>query len=64
MNKEQAETLKGNKLLGTFITDDLKWDENTTEIVREKNQDNTTAFQNSKHERNLIKFSCINFDIQ
>ena len=34
LNNENIETVKAAKLLGTVITDDLKWDKNTTEIVK------------------------------
>ena len=34
LNNENIETVKDAKLLGTVITDDLKWDKNTTEIVK------------------------------
>ena len=34
---EKIEVLKSTKLLGTIISDDLKWDSNTKEIVRKAN---------------------------
>ena len=34
VNQEPIEIVKETKLLGTYITDDLKWDRNTEEIVK------------------------------
>ena len=34
VNQEPIEVVKETKLLGTYITDDLKWDRNTEEIVK------------------------------
>ena len=37
LNNHDIETLKKTKLLGTIITDDLRWEENTKNIVRKAN---------------------------
>ena len=37
LSGENIERLQNTKLLGTFITEDLKWDLNTKEIVRKAN---------------------------
>ena len=34
VNDKNIEIVKEAKLLGTYITDDLKWDKNTSEIVK------------------------------
>ena len=34
MNGENIQTVEKTKLLGTVITDNLKWDENTKEIIK------------------------------
>ena len=34
VNGENIEMVKETKLLGTYLTDDLKWDKNTSEIVK------------------------------
>ena len=34
VNDQPIEIVKETKLLGTFLTDDLKWDKNTSEIVK------------------------------
>ena len=34
LNHEKVETLTSTKLLGTIISDDLRWDLNTTNIVK------------------------------
>ena len=34
VNNQPIEIVKETKLLGTFLTDDLKWDKNTSEIVK------------------------------
>ena len=34
VNQEPIEIVKETKLLGTYITDDLKWNRNTEEIVK------------------------------
>ena len=36
VDNENIEVVKETKLLGTYITDDLKWDKNTAEIVKKK----------------------------
>ena len=38
VNGENVELVKKTKLLGTIITDDLKWDENTSEIGKKSYQ--------------------------
>ena len=35
---EKLETVKETMLLGTYITDDLKWDKNTEYLVKKANQ--------------------------
>ena len=37
LNNHDIETLEKTKLLGTIITDDLRWEENTKNIVRKAN---------------------------
>ena len=37
VNNEKIDVIEKTKLLGTIITDDLKWDSNTAEIVRKAN---------------------------
>ena len=37
LNNHDIETLKKTKLLGTIIIDDLRWEENTKNIVRKAN---------------------------
>ena len=34
VENENIEIVKEVKLLGTYITDDLKWNKNTTELVK------------------------------
>ena len=34
VNNKKIEIVKETKLLGTYITDDLKWDKNTSEITK------------------------------
>ena len=36
LENENIETVKEAKLLGTIITDDLKWNKNTAAIVKKK----------------------------
>ena len=38
VNEEKIEVVKDTKLLGTILTDDLKWDKNTKEIVKKSYQ--------------------------
>ena len=38
LNNESIETVSETKLLGTIITDDLKWNRNTNNIVKETNK--------------------------
>ena len=38
VNDEDIELMKETKLLGTIITEDLKWDKNTKEIVKKSYQ--------------------------
>ena len=38
VDNENIEVVKETKLLGTYITDDLKWDKNTAEIVKKANK--------------------------
>ena len=38
MNNKNIEVVKETKLLGTYITDDLKWNKNTSEIVKKANK--------------------------
>ena len=38
LRSETIETMKETKLLGTIITDDLKWNKNTENIVKESNK--------------------------
>ena len=38
VNDKKIEIVKETKLLGTHITDDLKWDKNTSEIVKKANR--------------------------
>ena len=38
VNNEKIEIVKETKLLGTYITNDLKWNRNTAEIVKRANQ--------------------------
>ena len=37
LNNANLEIVKKTKLLGVILTDDLKWDENTNELVRKAN---------------------------
>ena len=37
INNEKIDTVEKTKLLGTVITNDLKWDENTKEIIKKAN---------------------------
>ena len=37
LNNENNEIVKQAKLLGVIISDDLKWDENTSYLVRKAN---------------------------
>ena len=37
MNQENIEVVKKAKLLGVIITDDLKWDENTSYLIKKAN---------------------------
>ena len=37
VNNKNIEVVESTKLLGTFITNDLKWDMNTNEIVKKEN---------------------------
>ena len=37
VNNKPIEVVDNTKLLGTFITNDLKWDLNTNEIVKKAN---------------------------
>ena len=34
VNEKPVENVKETKLLGTYLTDDLKWEKNTSEIVK------------------------------
>ena len=38
VNEEKMKIVKDTKLLGTILTDDLKWDKNTKEIVKKSYQ--------------------------
>lgn len=38
VNDKNIEVVKETKLLGTYITDDLKWNKNTSEIVKKANK--------------------------
>ena len=38
LNNESIETVSETKLLGTIITNDLKWNKNTDNIVKETNK--------------------------
>ena len=38
VNNKNIDIVKETKLLGTYITNDLKWDKNTSEIVKKSNQ--------------------------
>ena len=38
LRNESLEVMKEMKLLGTYITDDLKWNRNTEELVKNANK--------------------------
>ena len=55
INDQNIEVVKSTKLLGTILTDDLKWDANTTSIIRKANASmeilrKTAAFGASKED--------------
>ena len=45
VESESIEIVKEVKLLGTYLTEDLKWNKNTLEIVKKSYQKNATAKQ-------------------
>ena len=52
LKKEKLQTVSQTKLLGTIITDGLKWDENTKYIVRKANQKMRMLHNFSKFTKN------------
>ena len=56
INQEIMETVEETKLLGTIITNDLKWDKNTSHIVKK-------AYARMKIIRKLIQFNAPKTDL-
>ena len=52
LKKEKLQTVSQTKLLGTIITDGLKWDENTKYIVKKANQKMRMLHKFSKFTKN------------
>ena len=53
LNNETIETVKEMKVLGTYISNDLKWDKNTNELVKNSNQRMQILHSSSKFTRNI-----------
>ena len=53
MHNEIIETVDDMKVLGTYISKDLKWDKNTNEIVKNANQRMQILHSASKFTRNI-----------
>ena len=53
IGNESIETVSETKLLGTIITDDLKWNKNTDNIVKETNKRMQLLHKASKFTNNL-----------
>ena len=49
ISSESIETVSETKLLGTIITDDLKWNKNTNYIVKETNK-RMQLLHNTRHQ--------------
>ena len=49
ISNESIETVSETKLLGTIITDDLKWNKNTNYIVKETNK-RMQLLHNTRHQ--------------
>ena len=61
LNNESIETVNETKLLGTIISDDLKWNRNTDNIVKETNKRMQLLHKASKftnNTRDLKQFIC------
>ena len=56
INQEIMETVEETKLLGTIITNDLKWDKNTSHIVKK-------AYARMEIIRKLIQFNAPKTDL-
>ena len=59
VNEKPIEMVKETKLLGTYITDDLKWEKNTSEIVKKAYQrmqllNRASSFTSSMHDLKRI----------
>ena len=54
IEKDEIEIVKETKLLGTHITDDLKWDKNTEEIVRSAWKRMQLLFKSASFTSNVI----------
>ena len=52
LKKEKLQSVNQTKLLGTIITDELKWDENTKYIIRKANQKMRMLHKLSKFTKN------------
>ena len=53
VNNEEIELVKETKLLGTHITNDLKWNKNTSEIVKKANKRMQVLTRASKFTSNI-----------
>ena len=53
IGNESIETVSETKLLGTIITDDLKWNKNTNNIVKETNKRMQLLHKASKFTNNI-----------
>ena len=53
IGNESIETVSETKLLGTIITDDLKWNKNTSNIVKETNKRMQLLHKASKFTNNI-----------
>ena len=57
LKKEKLQTVSQTKLLGTIITDGLKWDENTKYIVKKANQKMTVWVFQLDHQVLLLVYT-------
>ena len=68
-NETNIEVLNSTKLLGTIISNDLKWDLNTEEIVKKANSRmqllrQVASFGASKQEMKIIYFAYVRSQLE
>ena len=61
IEKDPIEIVKETKLLGTHITDDLKWDKNTEEIVKSARKRMQLLYKSASFTSNIIDLRNIYF---